>query len=142
MKPRTLERLDLIAAETEQKLLEEITRHNHVLQQIDYQRRVLADYRGRLAETWRSGGVVFAGQARRAETFVSASEVAAQKIDAEEPRARKMLDDALQNLASVQQRRRGLQEARRKLLVAEERETERALERDLTWRPQAVGGHK
>jgi hypothetical protein len=53
-----------------------------------------------------------------------------------------MLDDALQNLASVQQRRRGLQEARRKLLAAEEREAERALERDLTWRPQAVGGQK
>jgi flagellar biosynthesis chaperone FliJ len=135
MKTRTLERLDLIAAEAETKLLEEITRHNHVIGQIEYQRGVLAAYKARLAETWRHGGVVFAGQARQADRFVTASEDASRKIDAEEPRARKMLDAALQNLAAVQQRRRGLQEARRRALAAQDRDLERGLERALPWRP-------
>jgi flagellar biosynthesis chaperone FliJ len=139
MKTRTLDRLDLIAAEAEQKLLEEISRHNKTLQQIDYQRRVLAEYRARLTETWRGGGVVFAGQARRAETFVTASENAAEKIDAEEPRTQKMLDLALQNLAELQQRRRGFQDARRKILALEERDAERVLERDFNWRPPVAG---
>jgi len=137
MKTRTLERLDLIAAEAEIKLLEEINRLNATLSQIDYQKRVLADYRARLTETWRHGGVVAAGQARRAEIFVSASQDAAQKIDAEEPRARKMLEEALQNLASIQNRRRGLQEARRRASLIEERDAERNIERDLPWRPPA-----
>jgi flagellar biosynthesis chaperone FliJ len=140
MKPRILDRLDLMAAEAEQKLLDEIVRHKTTLDQIDYQRRVLADYRARLTETWRGGGVVYAGQARRAETFAVASDDAAHRIDAEEPRARKMLEDALQNLAAVQQKRRGLQEARRKAIVVEEREAERLLEREFNWRP--MGGVK
>jgi flagellar biosynthesis chaperone FliJ len=142
MKTRTLERLDLIAAEAEAKMLEEITRHNAALGQIEHQRRILAAYRERLTETWRSGGVIYAGQARLAEKFVSASDDASQKIDAEEPRARKALEDALQNLAAIQQRRRGLQEARRKALQQEERETERLLERELTWRPPNPGAPK
>jgi hypothetical protein len=87
MKTRTLERLDLIAAEAETKLLEEIGRHNAAIGQIEYQRNVLVAYKARLTETWQNGGVVFAGQARQAETFVSASRDAARKIDAEEPRA-------------------------------------------------------
>ena len=134
MKPRTLARLELMAAAATAKIREEILRHNTVLGQIEYQKRVLADYRGRLQESWRHGGVVAAGHAMRAEVFVAASDEAGGKIGVEAARTQVMLDEAMQALARNQQKRRGLTEARRKAQVVEEREIERRLELMTSWR--------
>jgi hypothetical protein len=139
VKPRTLARLDLMAAAASVKMREEVVRHNTVLGQIEYQKGVLKDYRGRLKESWRHGGVVAAGQAMRAEVFVAASDEAGGKIAAEAGRTQGMLDDALQALARNQQKRRRLSEVRRKAVVTAERETERRVELAANWRRKDEG---
>jgi len=139
VKPRTLARLELMAAAATLKMREEIARHNTVLGQIEYQKGVLADYRARLQEMWRRGGVVTAGQAKNAEMFVAASEEAGGKIEAEAARTQVMLDEALQALARTQQRRRGLEAARRKAVAEEEREIERKLALAVSWRRKDEG---
>jgi len=136
MKTRTMARLDLIAAETERRLLDEIRRHNATLVQIAQQRGVLAGYRGRLSESWMSGDVVTAGQARRAGHFVGASRTAETQIDLMEAQARQQLDAALQNLAKTQAHRRGLNEAQRKAALQDERAAMQQQERALPWRPR------
>jgi flagellar biosynthesis chaperone FliJ len=135
MKTRTIERLDLLAAETENQLLESIRKHNETLRQIAYQRTVLAEYRERLAETWRHGGVVRAGEVLRATRFVSASETAESQVDGTERQARMQLEQAMQRLAQVQERRRGLDEAQRKAALLEERAAALRAERLQPWRP-------
>jgi len=139
VKPRTLARLALMAAAASVKMREEVVRHNTVLGQIDYQKRVLADYRGRLKESWRHGGVVAAGQAMRAEVFVAASDEAGGKISAEAGRTQGMLDEALQALARNQQKRRGLDEVVRKARVTTAREMERRAELATNWRRKDEG---
>jgi flagellar biosynthesis chaperone FliJ len=136
MKTRTMERLDMLAAETETHLLEAIRQHNATLRQIDYQRGVLAAYRQRLAETWRHGGVVRAGEVLRANRFVSASETAETQVDGLERQTRAQLEQAMQKLAQIQERRRGLDEAQRKAALIEERAAETRRERLQPWRPQ------
>ena len=77
MKPRTLARLDLLAADAGGALLDEIRRHNAALATVAQQRGVLAAYRDRLPASWQSGAVVPAGQARRAGHFAAASQARA-----------------------------------------------------------------
>lgn len=137
MKPRTLARLELMAAAASLKMREDILRHNLVLGQIEYQKAVLAAYRARLQETWRHGGVVLAGHAKQAEVFVTASDDAGGKIEAEAARTRVLLDEALQALARNQQRRRGLEEAREAAQAEEAREQERKLALATIWRRKA-----
>jgi len=136
MKTRTMARLDLIAAETERRLLDEIRRHNATLVQIAQQRGVLAGYRERLSESWLSGDVVTAGQARRAGHFVAASRTADAQINLMEAQTREQLEVALQNLAKTQAHRRGLNEAQRKAALQEERAATQQQERALPWRPR------
>jgi len=133
MRPRTMERLDLMAAESERRLLDEIRRHNATLEQIAEQRGVLAAYRERLLETWRSGVVVSAGQAQRAGRFVTASRTAESQVDLAEKQTRQQLDAALQNLAKAQAHRRGLNEMQCKVALEIERDAERRLERTQPW---------
>jgi flagellar biosynthesis chaperone FliJ len=133
MTPRTMDRLDLMAAASETRLLDEIRRLNASLDQLAHQRGVLAAYRDRLAQSWRSGGVVEAGAARRAGHFSAASRSAEVQLDQAEAQARQDLDKALQNLAQVQQRRRGLEDAQRKAAVQAERTAELRLERARPW---------
>ena len=133
MRPRTMERLDLMAAESERRLLDEIRRHNATLEQIAEQRRVLAAYRERLLETWRSGVAVSAGQVQRAGSFDTASRTAESQIDLAEKRTRQQLDAALQNLAKAQAHRGGLNEMQRKAALEIERDAERRLERTQPW---------
>jgi flagellar biosynthesis chaperone FliJ len=134
MKTRTIERLDMLAAETETQLLEQIRQHNEALRQIAYQRGVLAAYRDRLAETWRHGGVVHAGEVLRANKFVAASETAESQVDVTERQARAALDQASLRLAQIQERRRGLDEAQRKAATLAERQAELRAERAQPWR--------
>jgi flagellar biosynthesis chaperone FliJ len=88
MKPRTMERLDLLAADAERRLLDDISRHQAALGQVQAQRDVLAAYRARLAQSWKGGAAVTAGQARSAGHFVAASQAAETQIDQMEARAR------------------------------------------------------
>ncbi len=121
MKIRTVQRLDLIAAMREERVQEEIKRHNESLAQIAHQRGVLAGYRERLGESWRGGGVVTAGQAQRAGHFIRASQAAEVQITQTEAMARRQLDAALQNLARTQAHREGLDQVHRKAEIAMER---------------------
>lgn len=139
MKPRTLARLDLLAAERERRLLDEVRRHNASLAQIAQQRSVLAAYRERLAESWLGGAVVSAGQARRAGHFTAASRQAATQIEQMETQARQLLDAALQALAATQAHRHALHDAQRAAARQEERAAEQQQERAQPWRPRATG---
>lgn len=137
MKLRTIERLDLIAAMRQERVQEEIKRHNATLAQVAHQRSVLASYRNRLDESWRGGEVVTAGQAQRAGHFVRASYTAEVQIEQAEKQTRRQLDAALQNLAKTQAHREGLDQAHRK--------AETVMERLATLRqeqaPSRRGGH-
>ena len=61
MKKRMIERLDLLAEITEAKWLQEIVRHTKTLDHVAKQRRLLAAYREKLRDSWRSGSVLEAG---------------------------------------------------------------------------------
>jgi hypothetical protein len=135
MKPRTMERLDLLAAESERRLLDEIKRHNATLAQVAQQRGVLAAYRERLSDSWCGGQAVHAGQARRAGHFAAASRSADVQIDQMEAQARQQLEAALVKLAKTQAHRQGLSEASRKAMFQLEREAAQQRERAQPWRP-------
>ena len=134
MKPRTMERLDLLAADAERRLLEDIRRHQAALAQVQEQRQVLAAYRGRLAQSWKGGAAVTAGQARSAGHFVAASQAAETQIDQIEARARQQLSAALDALAKTQAHRNSLDGALQKAARAEQRSVELKQERARPWR--------
>jgi len=140
VKPRTLARLDLIAAERERRLLDEVKRHNATLEQIAQQRGILSAYRERLSSSWRDGAPVRAGQAQSAGHFVAASRSADSQIDAMEADARRQLAAALQNLANTQAHRSGLDEAQDKAALALERATAEREALAQPWRPQPGSG--
>lgn len=124
MKPETLARLDLLAAQREAKLLETIRRQNMALEQAAYQRGMLASYRDRLAASWQGGGVVNAAQARRAGQFAVGALGAESQIVETEIRAKEQLEVAISDLARLKSHRRKLaerlREARRHALAAAE----------------------
>jgi flagellar biosynthesis chaperone FliJ len=137
MKPSTLARLDMLAAEQETQLLDAIRRHNATLEQTVHQRGMLASYRERLAASWQSGAEVQAVQARRAMQFVNASQGADAQITQAAQRAGEQLEAAITSLGHIQARRRALAEALRKLALQAERAAEQRMERDIPWRPAA-----
>lgn len=135
MKPPTIDRLDLLAAANEVKWLQEIARHKKALEQAAKQRQMLIAYRTKLQLSWHGGDVVDAGAAKRATGFVAASHTAEVQIEQIERQASHMLESALQGFAQTQERRRGLDDARREASVIEERSTAQRLERALALAP-------
>jgi hypothetical protein len=135
MTPRMLARLEWLAREAETPLREAVRRHHATLALAVQQRGVLAAYRDRLGAGWRGGGVVPAGQARRAGLFADASHGAEARIGAAEAQARAQLAEAMAGLAVQQARCRALAEARRQAALRAERAAEAMLERDIQWRP-------
>jgi ribosome-binding ATPase YchF (GTP1/OBG family) len=129
MKDRMIDRLDLMAEIGEAKWLQEIVRHSKALDQVAKQRRLLAAYRDKLRESWRSGSVLEAGAAKRAADFVGASAKAEHQIEQMERQAQQQLDLAQQGFAQAQERRRGLEAVKRALNVTEARTTAQRLER-------------
>jgi flagellar biosynthesis chaperone FliJ len=124
-----IERLDLLAEMGEAKWLQEIVRHTKTLDHVAKQRRLLAAYREKLRESWRSGAVLEAGAAKRAANFVTASARAEQQIEQSERQAHQQLELARQGWAQAQARRRGLEAAKQAIDLAEERTTAQRLER-------------
>jgi hypothetical protein len=57
-------------------------------------------------------------------------------VDGLERQTRAQLEQAMQKLAQIQERRRGLDEAQRKAALIEERAAETRRERLQPWRPQ------
>ncbi len=135
MKPRTLTRLDMLAAEQETQALEAVRRHNAILRQSEQQRGILAAYRARLAQSWQDGAIVPASQARRAGQFSAASHGAQAQIEHAAGLAAAQLETAITKLGQVKVQRRALAEALRKSAQAAEREAEQRLERNRPWRP-------
>jgi flagellar biosynthesis chaperone FliJ len=136
MKPRLIARLDLLAELGEAKWLQEIARATKALDQATRQRQLLLAYREKLRQSWRSGGMVEAGAAKRAADFVAASQKAELQIEQMERQATHQLDLARQGFAATQERRRGLDTARRAAAVDAERVTAQRLERAQTIAPQ------
>jgi hypothetical protein len=136
MKPRMIDRLDLLAAAGEAQWLQEIARHSRALEQASRQRGLLTAYREKLWQSWQGGTVVDAGAARRAADFIAASRSAEVQIEQMERQAGQQLDLARLGFAQMQERRRGLDGARREAKVVAERTTAQKLERAQA-RPQA-----
>jgi len=131
MKPRTLSRLDMLAAEQERQWLDAIRRASATLKQTEQQRGVLAAYRGRLAASWQDGAVLPAAQARRAAQFITASHGAEAQIDQTAAQAEKQLEASITGLAQIRARRHTLSGMQRKAATQAEREAERRQERDI-----------
>ena len=129
MKTRMIERLDLIAEIGEAKWLHEIVRHTRTLEQVDRQRRLLASYREKLRQSWRSGSVLEAGTAKRATAFVGASTRAEQQIEQMERQAHQQLEIAQKGFVEAKERRRALEAAKQAVVRADERTTAQRLER-------------
>ncbi len=139
MKARLIERLDLLAEVSQTRWLEEIARQTKVLEQAGHQRQLLAAYRAKLRESWRGGGVIHAGAAKRAADFTAASHAADLQIEQQERQASQRLDRARQGFAETQERRRGLDAARREAALAAERGAAQRLERAQTGTPAKPG---
>jgi hypothetical protein len=135
VKARLIARLDLLAEMGEAKWLQEIARQTKALDQASRQRRLLLAYREKLRQSWRGGGLVEAGAAKRAADFITASQTAEQQIEQMERQATQQLALARQGFAETQERRRGLEEARREASVQAERTTAQRLERAQTLAP-------
>lgn len=129
MKSKTIERLDLLTATRELRLLEEIGRQNELLEQAARQRELLSGYRAKLAGSWRGGGVVEAAGAQRATAFIAASDSAESHIARMEAQAAEALKAAQTGFAHAQEHRASLAEARRSLSLLEERRAEQRQER-------------
>lgn len=134
MNPRTLARLDKLAAEREARLHEAIRRHGAALAQSQAQRQMLSAYRIRLAESWQDGTPVPASQARSASQFATGAENAALQIEQGEAAASAQLQEAATALAQVKAHRRKLAEQLRAEARAEVARAEVRAERDRPWR--------
>ncbi len=139
MKPKTLERLDLIAAVEEAKVEAEIQRHMLTLANISSQRGMLANYRDRLADTWKNGEVVPVGQAMRASRFSNVSHAAKSQIDAQETQTMQALSAAVSRLTEIRRRRESLSNGKRRTDLQAARLAEQKLERLQPWRPALAG---
>lgn len=80
MKVSTLLKLDLMAAAEEAKLLTELGHQTMALRTYEEQSAVLANYKARLTSGWKSGTVVQAAQARRAEQFSQQAQDASRSL--------------------------------------------------------------
>jgi flagellar biosynthesis chaperone FliJ len=140
MKPRTLERLDLIASLEEAKIEAEIQRHIMTLNNITSQRGLLTNYRDRLADTWKTGDVVPVGQAMRASRFSNVSHAARSQIDVAEAQTMQALTAAIGRLTEIRKRRESLGHGKRRADLQAMRLAEQKQERLQPWRPSLAGG--
>ena len=131
MKPRTLARLALLAAEREAQLGQAVAQQRAALLQNAAQREMLDAYRARLAAGWQNGAVVPAAQARRAGQFTSASQTAAAQMEVAAELATQQLEHNINSLGQLQAYRRALSRAQAKAAQAQARDAERTAERDL-----------
>lgn len=134
MKPRTIARLDILAAAREARLQEAASRHGAALDHAREQGALLAAYRDRLGASWRDGAADPAVKARRASRFVSGAQTAAAQIEAASAKAAEQLQEAVTALAHVQTHRRGLARALQAHARAEAAQAEQKAERDRPWR--------
>lgn len=134
MKAATLTRLDLLAAEREATLLETIRSQNVALQQVAYQRGMLASYRDRLAASWQGGTVVSAALARRAGQFAAGALGAETQIVETALRAKGQLEAAIADLARLKAHRRKLEERLREARRRAQAAAELKMAQDLPWR--------
>lgn len=135
MRPRTIARLDMLAAEREAQLQDAARRHGIALAQSQGQRQTLDAYRDRLAASWQDGQAVPAGQARRASQFASGAQNAALQIAAAEAAAAAQLQQTADELARLKSHRRKLAEFLRAAARAGAADAEQQAERDRPWRP-------
>jgi hypothetical protein len=134
MNPRTIARLEIMAAARQAQILDDIRRQETALAQIDGQRNVLAAYCDRLLSSWQNGSTVDAAQAQRAGHFVAASKTASVQIELAAVQAARSRDAALQALAAHEAHRRGLAEALREATLALDRATEKTRETAMPFR--------
>lgn len=140
MKPRTIARLDMLAAERESQLQDAARRHAAALAQSRAQREMLAAYRDRLTASWQDGEPIPAAQARRASQFATGAQTAAEHIETAETKAAAQLNDTAAELAKLKSHRRKLAGQLRDAARAAEAEAEQKAERD---RPhKAFGGRR
>jgi len=130
MKPRTIARLDMLAAEREAQLQDAVRRHANVLAQNQQQRQMLITYRERLAASWQDGAPIAASQARRASQFATGAQNAAVQIEAAEATAAAQLQDSTEALVKLKSHRRKLAAQLREAARIAETETEQKAERD------------
>ncbi len=124
MTPKLMARLDLLAETGEIRLLDEIRRQTATLAQVAEQQAVLANYRDRLTQSWRTGQVIDAASAKRAGHFSSASQTAEAQIEQLAVQTRKQLEISLQNLAASKAHRQNLATAQAKAALQNERMAE------------------
>ena len=124
MRPRTITRLDLLAAAREVLLREALRRQSTILAQSRNQLHMLDAYRARLAASWQDGAAVPAAQACRASQFAAGAQNAAAQ-----------LQTTAGELARLKSHRRKLAETLREAARADAAEAEQRAERDRPWRP-------
>ncbi|GAB0114420.1 hypothetical protein [Acidisoma sp. C75] len=129
MKSKTLDRLDLIRASQEMRLLEQLAHQNNQLQQLAHQREVLAAYQEKLAEGWRAGSTSDAATLRRAASFSAASRQAGEQISQMQADIAERVLGMQENLAQSKAYERKLAEARDAALRLEERRQQARRER-------------
>ncbi|MDE1905487.1 MAG: hypothetical protein KGH75_03440 [Rhodospirillales bacterium] len=110
MKPKVFAKLDLLAAAKETALLDQLSGHNAALQRYAAQREVLTAYQERLGNLWRRGGVVRAGDAKRAGQFSTQAEAAMQQLAETIATEQTQLSGCAAALAELRTRRRILQD--------------------------------
>jgi hypothetical protein len=135
MTPRTRSRLTLLAAAREAERHAALRRHDAARSLATHQREILGAYRARLAESWRSGAVIQAAQARRAGQFAAASQTADAQIAQAAQQAEAQFAEALAALAALKTHRDALDTARRRAARHAERQAEQQAERAQPWQP-------
>ncbi len=108
MTPRTLERLDLLAAQKEAALAEALSRHSRAVQHFQAQREMLASYYARLDAGWRQAGGITAGDAARAARFGAQALAAMTQLDASLAAEQARLMESASSLARLRTHRRAL----------------------------------
>jgi flagellar biosynthesis chaperone FliJ len=130
MKPRTIARLDMLAAAREAQLQESVRRHAASMAQSQQQRQMLTTYRDRLAASWQDGAPIAAAEARRASQFAAGAQNAAAHIETTESKTAAQLNDATEELVKVKSHRRKLAGQLRDAARAAATEAEQKAERD------------
>jgi len=137
MKPRTIARLDMLAAAREAQLQDSVRRHAASMAQSQQQRQMLITYRDRLAASWQDGAPIAAAEASRASQFAAGARNAAAQIETTETNTQAQLNDATEELVKVKSHRRKLAGQLRDAARAAATQAEQKAERD---RPHKIVG--
>ena len=132
MKPKTLARLDLLAAAQEAQAQEALRRTTATLRQTEAQQEVLGTYRSRLAASWQGGAEVDAATAQRAARFGAGALTAAKQLAETQAQAARRLEGVTAELADLRARRRKLAERLTATNAAARAQVQGKLEQDLT----------